>query len=104
MVFYGFEIIKSSDSRGNGAPKFSNGSKVYLIYAPDKKKISQVAYYNDNNEIYKRMDWEHEHKNFKKGIPHIQYYETNYTRNPNEEELKLFNKIKENNFYENYKS
>lgn len=99
----GKKIIKFSGKRGNGAPFHSNQSRIYIIYSPEKKRITQVAYYNENNEFYKRMDWEHSHYEFKKWSPHIQYTENNFTREPNAEELALFNKIKEQNFYEDYK-
>ncbi len=100
----GYLVIKSSDVRGNGAPKFSNSSKIYIIYAPDKKRITYVAFYDKNNQFYKRMDWEHSHYEFPKGKPHIQYLNNNITREPNPEELEIFKKIKEQNFYENYES
>lgn len=99
----GNKIIKYSGERGNGAPLHSNNSKIYIIYSPDKKRITQVAYYDENNIFYKRMDWEHSHYEFKKLSPHIQFSDNKITREPNAEELALFNKIKEQNFYEDYK-
>lgn len=97
----GISIIKSDANISNGLPRHSVTSKCYIIYDRDKKKITQVGFYNEKNELYKRMDWGHNHKQFKEGTPHIQYFdEKNTTREPNEEELKLFNAIKEKNFYD----
>ncbi len=99
----GIKVIKFSGQRGNGAPLHSNKSKIYIIFTPDKKRITYVAFYDENYKFYKRMDWEHSHYQFPKGTPHIQYQDDNTTREPNAEELALFNKIKEQNFYEDYK-
>lgn len=97
-VINGVSVIKYKSGRGNGAPNYSNTSKAYYIYNNEKKRITQVVFYDENNKLERRMDWEHGHKEFKKGTPHIQYFDSEFTRNPNNEELKHFNLLKENNF------
>lgn len=95
---YDIPIIQSTEERNSGIPKYSHDSSSYVIYDRDKKRITQVAFYDPNHEVDRRMDWEHGHKEFLIGSPHVQSFANNSTRQANEYEQKIFNEIKRRNF------
>ena len=71
---------------------------MYFIKDNNSNKVVQVAFYDKENRHYKRMDWDHEHREFIKGEPHIQFIDNKEYRAPNKEEQKIFNMLKERNF------
>lgn len=91
------EVIELKDGQ-NKIPIYSSNAKMYFIKDSYSNKIVQVAFYNEENRHYKRMDWEHNHREFKQGEPHIQFLDNKEYRAPNKEEQKIFDMLKERNF------
>lgn len=96
------KVIMSTGEVDNGLPRHSITSNIYFYYSKKKKAIIRVGFYDENHTLIKRMDWDHTHKDFKKGTPHIQYFTDNEAHALNEEEQKIFDELKRRNFqYEN---
>lgn len=95
----GIKVLNKKDSRSNSLPTYSDSSRYYATYNSTTGEIKQIACYDESThaKLYD-IDWSHDHGEFKKGEPHIHYYDEKGKSinavKPNQEQLELYNKFK----------
>lgn len=95
----GVKVLKKKNSKSNSLPTYSDSAKYYATYDNNTGEIKQISCYDDTThaKLYD-IDWEHDHGEFKKGTPHVHYYDdkkkSSDAKAPTTEQMELYKKFK----------
>lgn len=94
--YFGIKIIKPIGKNNTNTPLYSNSSEFYATYNPTTKFVTKISCYDKVTHVkLYDIEWGHNHGKFKKGTPHVQYYnnkERDKTKAyaPNKKQYKLY--------------